>query len=46
MSARDVADKLHAALTEVRQVYIDLALNGNGPRLLRSAVADALEEMR
>jgi Fe-S-cluster containining protein len=23
MSARDVADKLHAALTEVRQVYVD-----------------------
>ena len=25
---------------------VDLALNGNGPRLLQNAVADALEEMR
>jgi len=25
---------------------VDLALNGNGPRALQSAVADALEEMR
>jgi Fe-S-cluster containining protein len=25
---------------------VDLAMNGNGPRLLQNAVADALEEMR
>ena len=25
---------------------VDLALNGNGPRLLQNAIADALEEMR
>ena len=35
-----------AALAEVREVYVDLALNGCGPRTLQNAVADALEELR
>src|ERR1700730_1970771 len=30
----------------IRQIeHVDLALNGNGPRILQSAVADALEEL-
>gem|GEM_PF-4214203 len=37
---------MQTALAEVRNVYVDLALNGNGPRILQNAVAEALEELR
>jgi hypothetical protein len=40
ISRRDVLDLIR------RLEGVDLALNGNGPRLLHSAVTDALEEMR
>ena len=40
LARRDVLDLIR------RLEEVDLALNGNGPRPLQSAVADALEEMR
>jgi len=40
VARRDVLDLIR------RLEDVDFALNGNGPRLLQSAVADALEEIR
>jgi hypothetical protein len=40
VARRDVLDLIR------RLEDVDLALNGNGPRLLKSAVADALDEMQ
>jgi hypothetical protein len=40
VARRDVLDLVR------RLEDVDLALNGNGPRLLKSAVADALDEMQ
>src|ERR1700730_14608529 len=40
VARRDVIDLIR------RLEHVDLALNGNGPRILQNAVAEALEELR
>src|ERR1700716_2390740 len=40
IARRDVLDLIR------RLEHVDLALNGNGPRILQNAVAEALEELR
>ena len=40
IARRDVIDLIR------RLEHVDLALNGNGPRILQNAVAEALEELR